>query len=77
MARRYVNPAHQPTSGSGPRGIYRIRGRAELERLMDRDPGPWTIIRTADLENLIGSAESAEVASAWPELAALLREGLR
>jgi hypothetical protein len=44
---------------------------------MDRDPGPWTIIRTADLENLIGSAESAEVASAWPELAALLREGLR
>ena len=72
-----ARPRGNPPNARRAKGIYRIGGRAELERLMDRDPGPWTIIRTADLENLIGSAESAEVASAWPELAALLREGLR
>lgn len=57
------------------RGVFtRIRDRAELEALVARDPGPWTIIKTADLEDLI---DGADVAASWPELAEAMREGLR
>ena len=85
MARKYVNPNHRP----GARTTTRIHGRAEFEALMTRDPGPWSLIKTADLEDLVNHADLGDrqapprggarddVAMNWPELAAALAEGLR
>ena len=79
MARKYVNP-NRGAPALAP-GSSRIRSRAEFEALMTRDPGPWTLVKTAELQDLLNRAEGSDprddVAMNWPELADVLHEGLR
>lgn len=76
---RNASSARRALAADSPLGaVSRIRNRAELASFLDANPGSWTLVRTADLENLTSRADvSRDVAMDWPELAAVLREGLQ
>lgn len=72
MARRYVNPNRDPR-------IRRV-SNAEWNRILTSDPASWTLIKTAELEDLLGRAEKARssaVALSAAEIEALFTGGTR
>lgn len=75
MARKYVNPNRG--SGLPPDWVTnQIRTPADLRALMASDPGPWMLIKTADLEQLLEApAKGAPLSEA--QILALFTDELR